>query len=249
MGTELGAPAALTQNFRKGIAMMDSILTTETILEIFTEEVQNRRGRVTDTFHRGGRLFVRSLLPYVADVRPNDSMQGGLAIRATEDELSLYPYLFRQVCRNGAIMAQTIESLHVECLGVYSLEEGTAMLREAIANCSEERVFAKSIRGVQSLAMTEIDQLLNLIPLVSQLQQAGMGHLIAEILQRYSSERDRTRFGFMNAVTATARDAHDPDDRWRLEELGGGMFARLRPKQPSDAPGRQSAEREFVFTS
>src|SRR5205814_1402811 len=120
-----------------GIAMMDSILTTETILDIFTEEVQNRHGRVTDTFHDGGRLFVRSLLPHVADARPDDNMQGGLALRATEDELSLHPYLFRQVCRNGAVMAQAIESLHVEFLGMYSPEEGTAMLREAIANCSE----------------------------------------------------------------------------------------------------------------
>jgi hypothetical protein len=176
-------------------------------------------------------------------------MQGGLALRATEDELSLYPYLFRQVCSNGAIMAQAIESLHVECLGVYSPEVGAAMLREAIANCSEERVFVKSIRGIQSLAMTEIDQLLNLIPYVSHLQQAGMGRFLAEILQRYSGERDRTQFGFVNAITSVARDAHDPDDRWRLEELGGGIVARLRPKQPNNAPGRQNAEREFVLTS
>ena len=229
--------------------MIDGTLTTDRILDIFTEEVQNRHGRVTDTFHDGRRLFVRSLLPHVADARPNDNMQGGLALRATEDELSLHPYLFRQVCRNGAVMAQSIESLHVEFLGMYSLEVGTTMLREAIANCSEERVFAKSIRGIQSLARTEIDQLLNLIPYLSHFQQAGMEHFLAEILQRYSGERDRTQFGFMNAITSVARDAHDPDDRWRLEELGGGMVARLRPKQPSDAPGRKSAEREFVLTS
>jgi hypothetical protein len=229
--------------------MIDGTLTTGRILDIFTEEVENRHGRVTETFHDGRRLFVRSLLPHVADVRPNDNMQGGLALRAIEDELSLHPYLFRQVCRNGAIMAQTIESLDVECLGVYSPEVGTAMLREAIANCSEEHVFAKSIRGIQSMAMTEIDQLLNLIPYLSHFQQAGMGHFLAEILQRYSGERDRTEFGFMNAITSVARDAHDPDDRWRLEELGGGVVARLHPKQPSDSPGRRFAEREFAPTS
>jgi hypothetical protein len=229
--------------------MNDGTLTTGRILDIFTEEVENRHGRVTETFHDGRRLFVRSLLPHVADVRPNDNMQGGLALRAVEDELSLHPYLFRQVCRNGAIMAQTIESVHVEFLGVYSPEEGTAMLREAIANCSEDRVFAKSIRGVQSMAMTEIDQLLNLIPYLSHFQQAGMGHFLAEILQRYSRERDRTQFGFMNAITSVARDAHAPDVRWRLEELGGGVVARLHPQQPSDSPSRRHVEREFAPTS
>src|SRR5262245_53097954 len=106
--------------------MIDATLTTENIRDIFTTEVQKRQGQVTDTFLHRGRLFMRSLLPYVADVRPKDSMQGGLALRATEDELWLHPYLFRQVCRNGAIMAQAIESVHVECLGVYSLDEGSA---------------------------------------------------------------------------------------------------------------------------
>jgi hypothetical protein len=221
-------------------------LTTGKILDIFTDEVENRQGRVADTFHDGQRLIVRSLLPHVGDARPKDRMQGGLALRATDEELWLHPYLYRQVCRNGAIMAQAIESLYIECLGAYTLEEGTATLREAIAQCAEERVFTQSMHQIRSSATTEVDMLLNVIPHLAHFRQAGMEHILGEILARFSGERDRTRFGLMNAVTSLARDTRDPDDRWRLEEMGGGIGARLQPRQPSDAPGRQRSKIELL---
>lgn len=226
--------------------MVDGPLTTEKILDIFSDEVQTRRGRVTEAFRDGGRLFVRSLLPHIADVRPNDGMQGGLALRAIEEELWLHPYLFRQVCRNGAITAHTIESLHVECLDVYSAKEGTVMLREAIAVCSEEQVFTKSIRQIRSSATSKTDELLNLMPFLSHFQKLGMGRFLPEIVARFFGEHDRTQFGFMNAITSLARDTRDPDDRWTLEELGGGIGARLWPRQPNDARGRQRAERDLA---
>jgi hypothetical protein len=230
------------------VTMMNDTFTTAAILEVFTREINDRGGRVTDTFHDGGRLFIRSLLPNVAEVRPKDRMEGGIALRSNEEELWLHPYLFRQVCRNGAITAQSIESLHVECLGAYTLEEGTSMLREAIARCAEKRVFAKSIRRLRTAALSEVDELLNLMAHVSELQRAGMGSFLGQILGRFVGEGDRSRFGFMNAVTSVARDTRDPDDRWRLEELGGGIGARLRPKRPSNAPGQDisSRERELV---
>jgi hypothetical protein len=172
-------------------------------------------------------------------------MQGGLALRATEDELWLRPYLFREVCRNGAVMAQAIESLHVECLGVYSLEEGSTMLREAIATCAQRSVFARSIQDVRSLATLATDWL-NLIPHLTHFQSAGiMGRFLGQILERFESGTDRTGFGLMNAVTSVARETRDPDDRWRLEELGGGIGA-LLPKQPCDSPARTESVRRLV---
>jgi hypothetical protein len=229
--------------------MMNDTLSIATILDVFTLEVHDRHGRVTDTFNDGRRLFVRSLLPHVGTARPKDDMQGGLALRATEEELWLHPYLFRQVCRNGAIMAQAIDSLHVECLGAYTREEGTTMLREAIAQCAEERVFAQSMTKIRSSATMEMDDFLNVMPHLAILQRANMGHFFTDILARFFGERDRTLFGLMNAVTSAARDTRDPDDRWRLEELGGGIGAKLLPRRLPDAPSRQRAEHELASTS
>jgi hypothetical protein len=221
--------------------MTNATFTTGKILDVFTKEIQNRQGRVTDTFHDGRRLFVRSLLPHVADARQKDRMQGGVALRATEDELWLHPYLFRQVCSNGAVMAQAIESLHVEFLGVYTVEEGTAMLREAIAKCAQQHVFARSIGRVRSTTSLAMDWL-NLIPHLSHFQSAGiLTRFLGQIIDRFQVDADHTHFGLMNAVTSVARDTHDPEDRWRLEELGGGIGALLRPRQPSDASGLVAA--------
>jgi hypothetical protein len=182
-------------------------------------------------------LFVRSLLPHVGEARPKDRIQGGVAMRASEDELWLHPYLLREVCRNGAVMAQSVQSLHVEYLGMYTLDEGKEMLREAIARCAQEQVFTESIGRLRKAAYTQVDELLNLIPHLAPLKEAGMDEFVAQVLERFVSAGDRTQFGLMNAVTSLARDTREPEDRWRLEELGGGIGARLRPPSPSLTPG------------
>ena len=43
---------------------------------------------------------------------------------------------------------------------------------------------------------------------------------------------DRTAYGVMNAVTATAREAGDAGMRWEMEELGGAVVARVDPCGP-----------------
>ena len=44
----------------------------------------------------------------------------------------------------------------------------------------------------------------------------------------------------MNAVTSVARDTRDPETRWRLEELGGGI-AILAARGPGRSPDRAAA--------
>ncbi|MEX2317897.1 MAG: hypothetical protein WD669_12140 [Pirellulales bacterium] len=226
--------------------MQDDTFSNATILDIFTQETQIRGGRVTDTFHDGRRLFVRSLLPRVKEIRPQDGFQGGLALRAIDGELWLHPYLFRQVCRNGAIMAQALESVHLEPFDIDAPEVAASTLRDAIAACNEEEVFLGSLDSVRSSIHAEADMMLNMMPFLSRLQQAGMGRILAQILETFSSQRDRTRYGLMNAVTSVARDTTDPDERWRLEELGGSIGAGVRPRQPVTPIARRHFDREYA---
>jgi hypothetical protein len=69
------------------------------------------------------------------------------------------------------------------------------------------------------------------------------------ILERFFREPDRSRFALMNAVTSVARDTADPELRWRLEEMGGGIpVGRAPGLQPDDRAavavpvGRSSGE-------
>ena len=61
-------------------------------------------GTISDRFDDGERLFLRALLPRSDEVLPQDVVKGGIAVRTIGREIEVCPYLFRQVCRNGAIM-------------------------------------------------------------------------------------------------------------------------------------------------
>jgi hypothetical protein len=60
-----------------------STLTTARVLDVFAEELAARGGRITDTFHDDKRLFTRSILPDVEEVRPGDRSPFGLANAVT----------------------------------------------------------------------------------------------------------------------------------------------------------------------
>ena len=162
---------------------------------------------------------------------------------ANETEIHVHPYLLRQVCRNGAIMPQVIETQTISRVDFAAssddIEAVGTELREALRSCSAPEVFSNAIEHF-SLAMLRSADL----TLVQLLMHSSMLHrrhrgVQREIMRRFSQDRDRSMFGLVNAVTSVARDQRDPNIRWRLEELGGGMLAL---KSPEGKPGGCAAE-------
>ena len=49
-------------------------LISSDVLNVFSEEIAAHGGAVSETFHDHQRLFTRSVLPYMNDVRPHDSV-------------------------------------------------------------------------------------------------------------------------------------------------------------------------------
>jgi hypothetical protein len=210
-----------------------SSLTTADVLAVFAEEIQTRQGQVTDTFHDGQRLFTRSVLPCVEHVRPGDRVQGGVALKATEGEVWLFPYFFRVVCTNGAIMAQTIDSRSVVDLHLREPDEVRRSIRESIGSCCAEEVFTDIVRRMRNACETQADLAISLLPQIARLSPSMNTKLLTDIMERFFREGDESRFGLANAVTALARDTQDPDLRWNLEEFGGGIAIGKGPRQPS----------------
>ena len=226
----------------------DSTLTTARVLDVFTEEIAARGGRVTDTFHEGGRLFTRSVLAPVEEVRPGDGLQGGVALKATTEGLCLYPYVFRQVCRNGAIMAETLEARSLENLREYDPEVAVECIREGIGACCAREVFRNTVRKMRTACETRADAALNMLPLLSRLSALGNVGLVSQIMRQFFHEGDESQFGLANAFTAVARDTQDPELRWNLEELGGGIAVGIVPHLPAGGgrAARVRSSREFV---
>jgi hypothetical protein len=222
-------------------------LSTAEILDVFIGEIIARDGRVVDTFHDGARLFTRSILPLIKEVRPQDRLQGGVALKALAGEVWLHPYVFRQVCRNGAIMAQSLQTRHFTDADLWDPDQAERLLREAVEACCAEEVFTQNTADMRSAQDVEADLALNLLPHLAHLGARVAGQFVSQILERFFEAPDRSRFGLMNAVTSVARDTRDPVLRWNLEELGGGIPALKPPRRlPGGAAAGAARDRRMV---
>jgi len=226
--------------------MFEYCLTTATIMDIFAEEVTYRSGRVTDRFDDGNRLFARSVLPHVDEVRPRDRVHGGVALKATWSEICVHPYVFREVCRNGAITAHSLESRRLVSRPEDTPDEAATELRETIAACCTHDVFATFVGNMRSSVDLEADVLLSIMSWLSRPSEDLDPELMSQIMDAFLGEGEPSRFGLMNAITSVARDRSDPEERWRLEELGGGIAARILPKPPVDSSGVEVVYRDAV---
>jgi hypothetical protein len=216
------------------------LLPTQHISEIFADEVAQLGGRVSDAFDDGARLFTRAILPSVQEVQAGDRVNGGVALMALGEEIRVHPYIFRQVCTNGAIMAQAIETRAIAMPAWPSdVVSATTDLRLAIRACAAPSAFATGADAMRKAINQDVNLMLNFMPMLARMPEQMRAQLLQPILARYRQERP-TAFALMNAVTSVARDTRDPETRWRLEELGGGI-AILAARGPGRSPDRAAA--------
>jgi hypothetical protein len=205
----------------------------------FAEEVEALGGTVADTLAAPPRLIVRAVLPKRSDIVPGDSVQAGVAMRADQQDVWVHPYVFRKVCSNGAIMARSAESTRVAIIeSIPQLAEND--LRLAVRACGSAEAFAAAGELMRGSRFSDADVALALMPVLSRWPGRAGSALLSEIVSRFFRDDDRSTYGLMNAVTSVARDTTDPETKWRLEELGGGVPALARPRTPHE-PARAVA--------
>ncbi len=220
-------------------------LPTASILAVFAEAIASRQGNVIDTFDDGQRLFTRSVLPHVELVRADDRVQGGVALRATGTEVWLHPYVFRLVCRNGAIIAQTLQTEHLKDLRGQEPEEAVRSVREAVEACCAEEAFTQTVQHMRTACEAQVDWALMMLPLLARHPATANSQFLSQIMSTFFRDGDQSRFGLVNAITATARDLSDPEARWNLEELGGRIATGEVPEalsEPRRSPTTRRSE-------
>lgn len=207
---------------------------TSDVASVFAEEVSRLGGRVWEVCDDGDRLFARSILPAEVEVKTGDGLRGGVALMANEQEIRVHPYVFRQVCTNGAIRAHALQTARVS-IPMWPAEAPATLelLREAIAACGTTEAFRQGANEMRSALTARADIALALMPFLAR-QGARGGQLLAMIMGRFMQDEDgNTQFGLMNAITSVARDTPDPETRWRLEELGGGVPVAVLRRRPA----------------
>jgi hypothetical protein len=209
---------------------LGDLLTIADIKALFAEEIATLGGTVSDTFEDEMRLFTRSILPPLQEVRKADQVQGGVALRANESSVWVHPYVFRLVCRNGAIIAHALQTRQLEIHEFVTPEEAASAIRNTIQDCGSSEAFTAAAEEIRSAGRSEVDVVLSLLPFLTRFSSAVSAEIFTSILVRFHEDRkDRSRFALMNAVTSVARDTSDPELRWRLEELGGSVAACRTP--------------------
>jgi hypothetical protein len=211
---------------------MISWLEISEIAEIFEDEMVRAGGTAADSLISEGKLFSRGVLPKKIRVAARDFVKGGVALRATDTDLFIHPYVFRIVCSNGAIFAQATETRHIsrENWFVNADADLEATVRSAIQTCLRPEAFQANAQRMSQTQNRMVDHLLSIL---GTMRQRIPTMLIAEILHRYDQENEQSLFSAMNAVTSVARDARDPEVKWRLENLGGTLaLLGTPPKKP-----------------
>jgi hypothetical protein len=195
---------------------------TGAVRRAFVEEIEELGGKVTEWVEAEGEVFARSTLPGDLEVGPRDRVRGGVALRGSPESLRIRPYVFRLVCRNGAIMACCLEATVLERPGWCDPGALEIDAREAVKACASRDTFEGSRDRMSALRMEEAAGELMAIAFMAT-HGATNRALQGVILRRFRAGRDRSQFGFMNAVTSVARDTREAALRWDLEELGGAI--------------------------
>lgn len=221
-------------------AMLPSPQDVQSAVE---EEVADVGGRTLNCLSDGQRLFLRSVLPCVRQVRANDNIQSGIAVMVVGPDIRVHPFTYREVCRNGAIMARIIDTRRIQRVGfdaaTVAVTDVLSEVREVIRECSRPEVFSAAVDHIRTAADTDARLAVHLLPMIAHLRHRDSARLLAAVVSAYDREGDNTVFGLMNAVTSVARDQRDPEVRWDLEELGGGIAAMIPdvPKPSGTAAG------------
>jgi hypothetical protein len=216
------------------------------ILDAFEHEVRELGGTVRDVYAEGDLLFARAILPDEMDIRPGDRVHGGVAVRTHDTEILVHPYTYRVVCTNGAIASSSSGSRvvqRVELAAPTVVVDGVLDdLREAIHASGNRPALRQTVSAMRSAADREVDLLFQLMTALPHMPPGVRASLLRTIVRRFEAEGDRSTMGLVNAVTSVARDTTDPELRWRLEEVGGGMLAWLPEPQRSIGPGLEPFE-------
>lgn len=177
-------------------------------------------------------MIARCVLPLEFEVNPGDALKGGIAVRATIEEVEVRPYLLRQVCTNGMISMRSVSGTTVA-----TSECTTTWLDESFAAAASHEALAVAASGVRQLARASFDRAFLIATVMRQLRGFDK-ETVREMLRRMILDGS-TGYSLLNAITSVARDTRDPQTRWRLEAAGGGIVAIILagpgPREGTDA--------------
>ena len=229
--------AVLSERYRR----LDNHDLAEHVLPILTRlpEARFESVELTET-----RLYLKVVTPRVTcEIVPGDVVQAGVAIANSEvghGTLTVWPLLFRLVCRNGLIAADSaLRKTHVGRL-LEAGDESLVVFKSDTLQADDQAFFLK-VRDVVEAAVSEAafrliaDKLRRTrdIPLtgdpvktveVLAERYALNGDERTGVLRHLITAGDLSGYGLVNAVTGYSHEVADYDRATEFEALGGRLI-------------------------
>lgn len=232
--------AVLSDRYRR----RDNIDLVEHLMPVLAAYpgVQFKRCDMTET-----RLYIKAFLPdWVVPVLPEigDVIRGGVILSNSEvgdGSLYIYPYTDRLICKNGMVHTDFGQRrIHVG-RQIDSADEAYELYSDATMALDDRAFFAKcadTLRGCLDLSVFEAiaQQMRDLAEIdvpgkpVENVKELAQRHSFTEpegesILEHLLRGNDLSGWGYVNAITATARDLTDADRQTSIEILAGRLVS------------------------
>ncbi len=211
-----------------------------TAIAAFKDAIAPLGGTIKNQNDTPQRAYCRAVLPVTEEVRPKDLLKPGIAIRASGLAIHITPYVFREICGNGAIWAHSSAAISLTVT-----EDTTDLAIEDFVDAStklaaSEETIAACLEEVRTAIGTKVDvrRLLLSTPSIGILDSDL--HLVVA-LELARQPEATTRYDAMNVVTAIAREIQDPEIKWKLESIGASLLIGAEAKMTPPESRRAAA--------
>jgi len=174
-----------------------------------------------------------------AAVKVDDVVAGGVVIRNSEVGASAFavePYILRLVCTNGMIGERAMQKVHLGRVntevGLIDWSNETLKLNDQalwsevddiIDMTFDEGSFNGWVAKLGESAETEIESPVTAVNNIAT--NIGLSEERKTVLMDYFlREKDSTKYGLVNSITAFAKDVTDVEEQVRLERIGGELI-------------------------
>ena len=203
-----------------------AVLNLNDVERIIREEAGAQGGYVHELISDEQRLYARTINEPILEVVPKDTVQSGFAVRVDRTDVWVRPYVFRQVCWNGAIVATSAEAEEFDLAVIGSIEHQERHLRELVTAAGNAKAFHREVQRLTDLQTRPVDRAMMLMTMMQTHNKYVTDAELLDVLDQFETE-EPTAWGVMNAVTAVARRTENPERKWRLEEFGAMVPALL----------------------
>lgn len=197
------------------------------------------------------RMYIKAVFTHIrAEVKVGDEVQSGVIISNSEvghGAVDIQPFVERLLCTNGMVIKDNRFAMrHLggrlsEGDGVYAMlteeslkADDSAILlkiRDVLRGCFDEVRFRKTVQLMRDATAEKLEG--NPVEAVKLLAKKNTFTSFEEstVLRNLIEGADLSRFGLINAVTATAKEEVLSYDRaTELETLGGSMLSMPKPE-------------------